>query len=230
MSRSRSRGDGRTNGDHDRIQRLVDERQQCRRDRDFDKADAMREELRSMGVNVNDAELSWRGPDGSGGTVTSSGGFGGIQRRDGDWDCPSCGKMVFASKDDALHVEHPNLVAKVAGATATVATDVVTAAVAVTMTAAGSVPMTAMMIAEVIAMAIAMMTVASGMIVILTAAIGMPTAVIATTQTVMTDTATATMTGGAAAATTDAVMITAIDDRTVNLQQQARELSPADRW
>mmetsp|Transcript_131112 Transcript_131112/g.261665 ORF Transcript_131112/g.261665 Transcript_131112/m.261665 type:complete len:211 (-) Transcript_131112:204-836(-) len=102
MSRSRSRGDGRTNGDHDRIQRLVDERQQCRRDRDFDKADAMREELRSMGVNVNDAELSWRGPDGSGGTVTSSGGFGGIQRRDGDWDCPSCGKMVFASKDECF--------------------------------------------------------------------------------------------------------------------------------
>jgi len=114
-------------------------------------------------------------------------------------------------KMSALLVEHPSLVAKVAGTTATAATAVLTAAAAVTMTAAGNALMTAMMTAEVIAMATVMMTVVSGLIVISTAAIGMLTAVIAT-QTVMIDTATAMMTGGA----------TAIEDHRLNLQQQAR--------
>jgi len=102
-SRSRSRGGG-GGGEEDRIQKLVDERQMCRRDRDFDRADQLRDELRTMGVNVDDTDLTWRGPDGMNGTVANAGGGGpglggAVQRRDGDWDCPSCGKMVFASKD-----------------------------------------------------------------------------------------------------------------------------------
>lgn len=76
------------------IQKLVDERQDARKARDFDKSDRLREELRSLGVTVNDEEFSWTGPDGSSGQVK-----GGNQRRAGDWDCPSCGMMCFASKD-----------------------------------------------------------------------------------------------------------------------------------
>mmetsp|Transcript_94897 Transcript_94897/g.186156 ORF Transcript_94897/g.186156 Transcript_94897/m.186156 type:complete len:168 (-) Transcript_94897:23-526(-) len=96
MGRSRSRSRG---GDRSRIQRLVDDRQQARKDRDFDRADMIRDELRGMGVNVDDTSLSWRGPGGMEGAVS---GGGGIQRRDGDWDCPQCGKMVFASKDSCF--------------------------------------------------------------------------------------------------------------------------------
>mmetsp|Transcript_75853 Transcript_75853/g.209370 ORF Transcript_75853/g.209370 Transcript_75853/m.209370 type:complete len:89 (-) Transcript_75853:1608-1874(-) len=80
MGRSRSRsygGGGRSGGERDRIQRLVDERQQYRRDRDFDKADDLREELRSMGVNIDDTDLVWRGPGGMEGTVGNGGGRGG---------------------------------------------------------------------------------------------------------------------------------------------------------
>eukprot|EP00928_Gymnodinium_smaydae_P061127 TRINITY_DN45285_c0_g1_i1.p2 TRINITY_DN45285_c0_g1~~TRINITY_DN45285_c0_g1_i1.p2 ORF type:complete len:180 (-),score=43.84 TRINITY_DN45285_c0_g1_i1:113-652(-) len=102
-SRSRSRGGG---GERAKIQALVDERQQCRRDRDFDRADKLREDLRDMGVNVDDSALTWRGPSGLDGQVNNGsfgggggGGGGGSMRRDGDWDCPSCGAMVFASKD-----------------------------------------------------------------------------------------------------------------------------------
>lgn len=104
-SRSRSRGRGGGGGaDEDRIQKLVDERQQCRRDRDFSKADRLRDELRDMNVHVDDNCLTWKGPSGMTGRVTNSGfggggGGGGGDRRDGDWDCPSCGVMVFASKD-----------------------------------------------------------------------------------------------------------------------------------
>jgi len=104
MGRDRSRSRG---GEEDRIQKLVDERQQCRRDRDFDRADRLREELRDMGVNVDDTALSWRGPGGLEGSVgggfnSRGGGGAGIERRDGDWDCPKCGAMVFASKDQCF--------------------------------------------------------------------------------------------------------------------------------
>merc|ERR1719188_485124 len=62
-----------------------------------------------MGVNIDDTDLSWRGPGGMEGRVAngSGGGGGGIQRRDGDWDCPSCGKLVVASKDTCFSCGEP---------------------------------------------------------------------------------------------------------------------------
>merc|ERR1719189_3148198 len=62
-----------------------------------------------MGVNIDDTDLSWRGPGGMEGRVAkgSDGGGFGIQRRDGDWDCPSCGKMVFASKEECFSCGTP---------------------------------------------------------------------------------------------------------------------------
>eukprot|EP00929_Paragymnodinium_shiwhaense_P034210 TRINITY_DN1864_c0_g1_i1.p1 TRINITY_DN1864_c0_g1~~TRINITY_DN1864_c0_g1_i1.p1 ORF type:complete len:156 (-),score=38.62 TRINITY_DN1864_c0_g1_i1:193-660(-) len=99
-SRSRSRGGrGGGGGDKDRIQQLVDDRQAARKDKDFDKADRLRDELRSMNVNVDDTLLTWRGPDGQEGTVS---GGGGHIRRDGDWNCPKCGLLVFASKNSCF--------------------------------------------------------------------------------------------------------------------------------
>ncbi|CAE7483604.1 cysS [Symbiodinium natans] len=95
-SRSRSRG---REGDADRIQDMVDERQAARRDRDFDKADRMREELKDMGVRIDDTQLTWNAPGGLRGVVNNPGGKGPIERRDGDWNCPNCGKLVFAAKD-----------------------------------------------------------------------------------------------------------------------------------
>merc|ERR1719221_2594811 len=62
-----------------------------------------------MGVNIDDTDNSWRGPGGMEGRVNTGfgggkggdkGGGKGIERRDGDWDCPACGKMVFASKEE----------------------------------------------------------------------------------------------------------------------------------
>mmetsp|Transcript_1616 Transcript_1616/g.2706 ORF Transcript_1616/g.2706 Transcript_1616/m.2706 type:complete len:190 (-) Transcript_1616:84-653(-) len=99
-SRSRSRNGGRV--DVDRVQELVDERQAARRDRNFDEADKIREELNDLQIRVNDTDLTWHGPDGSSGQINNPGGKGpgkGFERRDGDWDCPDCGKLVFASKD-----------------------------------------------------------------------------------------------------------------------------------
>mmetsp|Transcript_28037 Transcript_28037/g.51372 ORF Transcript_28037/g.51372 Transcript_28037/m.51372 type:complete len:259 (-) Transcript_28037:89-865(-) len=78
------------------LQRLVDERQDARRDGDFKKSDRLRDELRSLGVTVNDNDFSWTGPGGLGGNVQ---GKGATQRRPGDWDCPKCGMFCFASKD-----------------------------------------------------------------------------------------------------------------------------------
>lgn len=48
----------------ERIQRIVDERQDARRARDYRKSDELRQELRSMGVEVNDNEFIWTGPQG----------------------------------------------------------------------------------------------------------------------------------------------------------------------
>ncbi|CAJ1347429.1 unnamed protein product [Effrenium voratum] len=101
-SRSRSAGD-----DADRIQDLVDERQAARRDRDFDKADRMREELKDMGVRVDDTQLTWTGRGGVTGVVNNPGGKGAIERRDGDWNCRSCGKLVFATKDNCFSCGTP---------------------------------------------------------------------------------------------------------------------------
>eukprot|EP00746_Dinoflagellata_sp_MGD_P072351 gnl/MRDRNA2_/MRDRNA2_29370_c0_seq2.p2 gnl/MRDRNA2_/MRDRNA2_29370_c0~~gnl/MRDRNA2_/MRDRNA2_29370_c0_seq2.p2 ORF type:complete len:196 (+),score=54.19 gnl/MRDRNA2_/MRDRNA2_29370_c0_seq2:102-689(+) len=88
-SRSRSRGGG---ADEAKIQDMVDERQQCRRDRDFDKADRIRDELRDMGVRVDDTELTWEGRGGMRGRIDNGkgggkGGGGGRGRdRGGDVD------------------------------------------------------------------------------------------------------------------------------------------------
>jgi len=98
------------------IQALVDKRQFCRRSRDFDEADRIRDQLKAMQVSVTDAELAWRGPGGLSGAVDNGGlpppgvkgdgkqgGKGGVrERRVGDWDCPGCGKVVWASKDECF--------------------------------------------------------------------------------------------------------------------------------
>merc|ERR1719253_667386 len=63
-----------------------------------------------MGVRINDTDFTWDGPDGLRGTVTgkqAKGGGKGKERRDGDWDCPECGKMVFASKDSCFSCGAP---------------------------------------------------------------------------------------------------------------------------
>jgi len=78
-------------GLEDRIQKLVDERQQAKKERNFDKADRLEEELRGMGVHENRTDFTWSGPNGMKGSL--------IQRRPGDWECPSCSTLCFASKD-----------------------------------------------------------------------------------------------------------------------------------
>ena len=99
-SRSRSRGRGKSGrgDDTEHIQQMVDERQAARRDRDFDKADRMREELKELGVRIDDTQLTWNAPGGMRGVVNNPGGKGPIEKRDGDWICKSCGKLVFATK------------------------------------------------------------------------------------------------------------------------------------
>jgi len=98
-SRSRGRGKGGRGDDQEHIQQMVDERQAARRDRDFDKADRMREELKELGVRIDDTQLTWNAPGGLRGVVNNPGGKGPIEKRDGDWICRSCGKLVFATKD-----------------------------------------------------------------------------------------------------------------------------------
>merc|ERR1719446_1512960 len=63
-----------------------------------------------MGVRVDDTDLSWEGPRGMRGKVAGGSGGGkgkGKERRDGDWDCPNCGKMVFASKEECFSCGEP---------------------------------------------------------------------------------------------------------------------------
>merc|ERR1740121_3113425 len=70
-----------------------------------------------MGVNIDDTDLTWRGSGGMEGRVNNGFGVGkgggdkgggkGIERGDGDWDCPACGKMVFASKDECFACGEP---------------------------------------------------------------------------------------------------------------------------
>lgn len=125
-SRSRGRGKGGRGDDQEHIQQMVDERQAARRDRDFDKADRMREELKELGVRIDaglslresvrgerlfilwrekcskakdDTQLTWNAPGGLRGVVNNPGGKGPIEKRDGDWICRSCGKLVFATKE-----------------------------------------------------------------------------------------------------------------------------------
>merc|ERR1719310_1362467 len=63
-----------------------------------------------MGVRVDDTDLSWEGPRGMRGKVAGGSGGGkgkGKERREGDWDCPNCGKLVFASKDECFACGEP---------------------------------------------------------------------------------------------------------------------------
>eukprot|EP00929_Paragymnodinium_shiwhaense_P104409 TRINITY_DN6880_c0_g1_i1.p1 TRINITY_DN6880_c0_g1~~TRINITY_DN6880_c0_g1_i1.p1 ORF type:complete len:292 (+),score=56.62 TRINITY_DN6880_c0_g1_i1:76-876(+) len=106
MGRYRSRsapGGRRSIGilDEPKIQKIVDERQQARTNRDFTTADRLRDELYDMGVSIDDLSLTWRGPDRMEGKV-STGEGGKALRREGDWDCASCGLLVFASKDSCF--------------------------------------------------------------------------------------------------------------------------------
>merc|ERR1712079_312548 len=78
-------------GQVDRIQKIVDDRQLAKRARDFKKADALRTELRNMGVELNDKDFTWTGPGGISGSSRP--------RDPGDWDCPLCGQLVFVNKD-----------------------------------------------------------------------------------------------------------------------------------
>ena len=50
-------------------------------------------------MRVDDTQLTWTGRGGVTGVVNNPGGKGAIERRDGDWNCRSCGKLVFATKD-----------------------------------------------------------------------------------------------------------------------------------
>eukprot|EP00427_Karlodinium_veneficum_P016199 CAMPEP_0169123754 /NCGR_PEP_ID=MMETSP1015-20121227/33958_1 /TAXON_ID=342587 /ORGANISM="Karlodinium micrum, Strain CCMP2283" /LENGTH=169 /DNA_ID=CAMNT_0009187121 /DNA_START=67 /DNA_END=577 /DNA_ORIENTATION=+ len=80
-SRSRSRGDG--GADAQKIQALVDERNDARRERDWDRADKLRDELREMGVSFNDTNGTWTGPGGlSGQTGHAKGAGKGSKGRD----------------------------------------------------------------------------------------------------------------------------------------------------
>ena len=108
-SRSRSRGRGKSGrgDDTEHIQQMVDERQAARRDRDFDKADRMREELKELGVRIDDTQLTWNAPGGMRGVVNNPGGKGPIEKREGDWICKSCGKLVFATKDTCFSCGAP---------------------------------------------------------------------------------------------------------------------------
>merc|ERR1712176_236335 len=75
----------------DRIQKVIAEREEARRAKNFKLGDQLRDELRSMGVTVNDADKIWTGPNGLTGQIND--------RRPGDWDCPQCGLLNFARKE-----------------------------------------------------------------------------------------------------------------------------------
>lgn len=79
----------------DRIQKVVDEREEARRAKNFTKAKDMQSMLSSMGVQVNDNDLTWSAAGGLSGQV--KGGLSAYMRP-GDWKCPACGVLVFSSK------------------------------------------------------------------------------------------------------------------------------------
>ena len=59
------------------IERLLQDREDARRGRDYDSADRIRDELRAGGVNIDDKESTWRTNDGRSGTYGKGGGGGG---------------------------------------------------------------------------------------------------------------------------------------------------------
>eukprot|EP01062_Namystynia_karyoxenos_P016178 TRINITY_DN15898_c0_g1_i1.p1 TRINITY_DN15898_c0_g1~~TRINITY_DN15898_c0_g1_i1.p1 ORF type:complete len:260 (+),score=46.61 TRINITY_DN15898_c0_g1_i1:97-780(+) len=77
-SSSRSRSGGgkvkepfkRRSGSYDsrEIQKILAERQNCRRQRDFERADGIRQELRDAGITIDDNIMEWRTPCGKSGT------------------------------------------------------------------------------------------------------------------------------------------------------------------
>jgi len=67
----------------ERIQKLVDERYEAKRSRQYDKADSLESQLRDMGVQVSGPHLSWQGPGGLSGKV-------GVPMRAGEWECTHC--------------------------------------------------------------------------------------------------------------------------------------------
>lgn len=116
-SRSRSRGRGGDGPDQEEIQKLVEERQEARKARDFEKSDALRDKLKDMDVHVDDTELTWRGPDGMrgshgdkdgrGGGAPNKGKGSGKDRKPGDWDCGECGRMNFARREECFSCGAP---------------------------------------------------------------------------------------------------------------------------
>eukprot|EP01062_Namystynia_karyoxenos_P065601 TRINITY_DN5931_c0_g3_i1.p2 TRINITY_DN5931_c0_g3~~TRINITY_DN5931_c0_g3_i1.p2 ORF type:complete len:158 (+),score=29.03 TRINITY_DN5931_c0_g3_i1:85-558(+) len=94
-SRSRSRRRRRRRSpSRGEIQALVDQRQQARAARDFHTADKMRDELRYIGVTLDDPGCRWRGPKGMEGKYMNP------MAREGDWPCPKCGFNNFANRED----------------------------------------------------------------------------------------------------------------------------------
>merc|ERR1719321_2499466 len=94
-SRSRSRGGGGGDASFDEIQKLVDERNDARRSRDFDTADKIRDQLREKGVSFDDTMGTWTGPGGLKGTtghVKGQGKGGGGRDRDRSRSGPRRGR------------------------------------------------------------------------------------------------------------------------------------------
>merc|ERR1719203_2109 len=73
--RGRDKYDDRGKGpSQDEIQDIVDERLEARKARDFGRADEIRDELKDMGVHVDDSDNSWVGPNGMRGGSAKGGG------------------------------------------------------------------------------------------------------------------------------------------------------------
>ena len=73
-----SRGDsGPLPMDEQEIHRKLADRLQCKLSRDFDRADAIRDELKSQGIEIYDKEKMWKSTGGGGGGYGGGGGGGG---------------------------------------------------------------------------------------------------------------------------------------------------------
>lgn len=72
--------------------------------RELDGKELDRERLTDAYQRIR-CEISRSGGGGKGGG--GGGGKGGQERRPGDWDCPSCGAMVFAAKDSCFKCGTP---------------------------------------------------------------------------------------------------------------------------
>merc|ERR1712151_1179328 len=77
----------------ERIQKIVDDLTEAIKTHKFEQASPLQEELRSLGVTLNRADLSWTGP----------GGLSGAARRPGAWVCASCNKVNFKAENRSCH-------------------------------------------------------------------------------------------------------------------------------